>query len=99
MSVARSGTAGYVAYHETPCVIGDSAKALLLKDKKRASIYVYIYLRTVLMANKYKYAYGRKVTEKKYYKDTIVLPVIRSGVPDWKYMEEYIKQLPYGDIL
>lgn len=99
LSVARSGTSGYVAYHETPCVIGDSAKALLLKDKKKASIYVYIYLRTVLMANKYKYAYGRKVTEKKYYKDTIVLPVIRSGVPDWKYMEEYIKQLPYGDRL
>lgn len=99
LSVARSGTSGYVAYHETPCVIGDSAKALFLKDKSNASIYVYIYLRTVLMANKYKYAYGRKVTEKKYYKDTIVLPIIRDGVPDWKYMENYIMQLPYGDRL
>ena len=99
LSVARSGTSGYVAYHETPCVIGDSAKALLLKDKSKASIYVYIYLRTVLMANKYKYAYGRKVTEKKYYKDTIVLPIIKVGVPDWNYMEDYIKQLPYGDRL
>ena len=99
LSVARSGTSGYVAYHETPCVIGDSAKALLLKDKSKASIYVYIYLRTVLMANKYKYAYGRKVTEKKYYKDTIVLPITKVGVPDWNYMEDYIKQLPYGDRL
>lgn len=99
LSVARSGTAGYVAYHETPCVIGDSAKALILKDKSKKSIYVYMYLRTVLMANKYKYAYGRKVTEEKYYKDTIVLPVVKKGAPDWKYMEDYIKQLPYGDKL
>lgn len=40
-----------------------------------------------------------RLQKKKYYKDTIVLPVIRSGVPDWKYMENYIKQLPYGDRL
>lgn len=99
LSVARSGTAGFVAYHETPCVIGDSAKALILKGKLKKSIYVYMYLRTVLMANKYKYAYGRKVTEEKYYKDTIVLPVVKKGVPDWKYMGDYIKQLPYGDKL
>ena len=51
------------------------------------------------MANKYKYAYGRKVTEKKYYKDTLVLPIVKPGVPDWKYMNDYIKQLPYGDRL
>ena len=99
LSVARSGTSGYVAYHETPCVIGDSAKALLLKDSSKASVHVYIYLRTILMANKYKYAYGRKVTEKKYYKDTLVLPIVKPGVPDWKYMNDYIKQLPYGDRL
>ncbi|RGH91611.1 SAM-dependent methyltransferase [Ruminococcus sp. AM27-11LB] len=99
LSVARSGTSGYVAYHEIPCVIGDSAKALLLKDSSKASVHVYIYLRTILMANKYKYAYGRKVTEKKYYKDTLVLPIVKPGVPDWKYMNDYIKQLPYGDRL
>lgn len=99
LSVARSGTAGYVAYHEKPCVIGDSAKALVLKERKKASIYIYIYLRTVLMANKYKYAYGRKVTEKKYYEDMIVLPCTKNNLPDWKYMEGYIKSLPYSNRL
>ena len=94
LSVARLGTSGYVAYHESPCVIGDSTKVLILKEKQKASIYIYIYLRTVLMANKYKYAYGRKVTEKKYSHDIIVLPVTCDGLPD--YMEDYIKQLPYG---
>lgn len=97
LSVARSGTAGYVAYHGRPCVIGDSAKALLLKDEEHASVKVYMYLRTVLMANKYKYAYGRKVTEKKYKEDIILLPSDQDRNPDWEYMEEYIASLPYGD--
>lgn len=97
LSVARSGTAGFVAYHKGPCVIGDSAKALFLKDEKHASIKVYMYLRTVLMANKYKYAYGRKVTEDKYKKDTILLPVDKNKAPNWKYMERYISSLPYSD--
>ncbi|MBQ8913188.1 MAG: N-6 DNA methylase [Lachnospiraceae bacterium] len=99
LSVARSGTAGYVACHEYKCVIGDSAKALILKDKKYNSIYVLLYLRTILMANKFKYAYGRKVTEEKYKKDIICLPVKNDETPDWIYMENYIKQLPYGNIL
>ena len=42
LSVARSGTSGYVAYHESPCVIGDSTKVLILKEKQKASIYIYI---------------------------------------------------------
>lgn len=99
LSVARSGTSGYVAYHGKPCVIGDSAKALILKDQKHASIKVYMYLRTILMANKYKYAYGRKVTEKKYKEDIILLPVDKNDNIYWTYMEEYITSLPYSDRL
>ena len=33
-------------------------------------------------------------------KDTIVkLPVDTDGNPDWQFMENYIKALPYGDRL
>ena len=99
LSVARSGTAGYVAYHNKPCVIGDSAKALMLKDVRGVFTEVYMYLRTVLMANKYKYAYGRKVTERKYREDLILLPVDKIGAPNWRYMKEYISSLPYSDRL
>ena len=63
------------------------------------TIHVMLYLKTVLMANKYKYAYGRKVTEKQYKKDVIVLPVKDNGSPDWKFMDTYMKHLPYGNIL
>lgn len=97
LTVARSGSAGYVAFQQYGCVVGDSAKLLLLKDNYSANKYIYLFLKTILMANKYKYTYGRKVTEEKYLKEKIMLPVTKTEEPDWHYMEKYIKNLPYGD--
>ena len=63
LTVARTGSAGFVAYQPFGCVVGDSAKILLLKKKDRRNTLTYLFLRTVLLANQYKYTYGRKVTE------------------------------------
>ena len=98
LTVARSGSAGFVSFQKNGCVVGDSAKILTLKDKTHCNVYIYLFIRTVLMANKYKYTYGRKVTEDKYLNETIKLPSV-NGKPDWTFMEEYIKNLPYGDRL
>lgn len=74
LTVARSGSAGFVSFQIDGCVVGDSAKILLLDDDV-ASIERYLFLQSVLMTNKYKYAYGRKVTEEKYMNDYIDLPI------------------------
>lgn len=109
LTVARSGSAGFVSFQIDGCVVGDSAKILLL-DEKIASVELYVFLQTLLTANRFKYAYGRKVTESKYLNDVVKLPVKRNidgtpfidsskkyctegYVPDWKYMEDYIKVL------
>ena len=114
LTVARSGSAGYVSYQNFGCVVGDSAKILLLKDSSWRTPYIYLFFKTLLMANKFKYTYGRKVTEDKYLNEIINLPVklAREGdimidtqkkysakgfVPDFEFMENYIKSLPYGD--
>lgn len=113
LTVARSGSAGYVSFHPNGCVVGDSAKILLLPEKI-ASNGVYLFIQTLLTANRFKYAYGRKVTEEKYAEDEIKLPILSAAdgtpvidnsnefsdegyVPDWQFMEDYIKSLPYGD--
>ena len=113
LTVARSGSAGFVSFQPNGCVVGDSAKILLLPEKI-ASNGVYLFIQTLLTANRFKYAYGRKVTEDKYAEDEIKLPVITSAdgtpiidesnefsdegyIPDWQFMENYIKSLPYGD--
>lgn len=48
------------------------------------------------MANKYKYTYGKKVTEAKYLAEEIKLP-IKNGEPDGEFMTMYMCNLPYGD--
>ncbi len=93
LTVARSGTSGYVSFHENGCVVGDSAKILLLREQKAKSTKVYLFLQTLLSANRFKYTYGRKVTEDLYSKTIIKLPVTANGEPDWRWMESYIDSL------
>lgn len=99
LTVARSGSAGFVSYQPFGCVVGDSAKILTLKDEQYKSDSVFIFLKTILMANKYKYTYGRKVTEDKYLSEIIMLPTTSDNKPDYAFMDCFIKKLPYGDRL
>ena len=99
LTVARSGSAGFVSYQPFGCVVGDSAKILSLKDNEHKNAFVFLFLKTILMANKYKYTYGRKVTEDKYLSEMIMLPAAEDNKPDYVFMENYIKSLPYGDRL
>ena len=95
LTVARSGSAGFVSYQDKGCVIGDSAKILLLK-KEDANKYHYLFMRTILMANYFKFAYGRKVRIEQYMNMDLLIPW-KDNNPDWDYMEEFIKSLPYSD--
>lgn len=115
LTVARSGSAGFVSFQKYGCVVGDSAKILLLNDDVATPEH-YLFLQTILLANKFKYAYGRKVTENKYLAEEIKLPIVHNSdgtlyidathqyskegyVPDWEFIDNYIKSLPYGDRL
>ncbi len=111
LTVARTGSAGFVSFQYKGCVVGDSAKILLLNDEVATTEH-YLFLQSILNANRFKYTYGRKVTEEKYMIDYIKLPVQYNEngtifidsckkysdegyVPDWKFMENYIKSLHY----
>ncbi|CAG9468655.1 Restriction enzyme BgcI subunit beta [Campylobacter upsaliensis] len=97
LTVARSGSADFVSFQKDGCVVGDSAKILLLPDEV-AKTEIYLFLHSILTANRFKYDYGRKVTENKYMSDYIDLPAITKGhkkKPDFEFMENYIKSLHY----
>lgn len=112
LTVARSGSAGFVSFQKDGCVVGDSAKLLKLEDE-HASIECYLFIQTLLKMNQFKYDYGRKVKTNKYLDEMIILPIQYNRdspiidpnkkysedgyIPDWDYMEKYIKSLPYGD--
>lgn len=113
LTVARTGSAGYVSFQRNGCVVGDSAKILILKKNNILSEY-YLFVQAVMSKLRYKYSYGRKVTENKYLNETIRLPIQRDEnhkpiidetkkysdrgyIPDWNFMKSYINSLPYGD--
>ena len=93
LTVARSGTSGIVSFHQKGCFVGDSAKILLLKEPRAKTIQVYLFMQTLLAANRFKYTYGRKVTEALYKETAVKLPASSDGKPDWQWMESYIDSL------
>jgi hypothetical protein len=56
-----------------------------------------LFICTVLNASAYKYSYGRARILAKIKDETIKLPADKTGEPDWDFMENYIKTLPYSD--
>lgn len=60
--------------------------------------YVGIFITTIINYNEnYKWAYGRQCRVGNSKKLVVKLPVMPDGTPDWQFMEDYIKSLPYGD--
>ena len=51
---------------------------------------------TVLKANKYRYSYGRQANITLPYLE-LMLPATVEGQPDFDFMENYMRSLPYGD--
>lgn len=74
----------------------------ILKNKN-LNKYNGLFVSTVINKNKYKFTYGRKAFKNKFENETIKLPSKLNKKneyePDWEYMENYIKSLPYGDVI
>lgn len=95
LAVARVGTSGFVSFHNNGCVVGDKAKLLI--SKRDLSNHIYMFLVTILNQLKEKYGYGaRGVVKEIYENELILLPIDKNRKPNWKFMDDYIKSLPYS---
>ena len=94
LSLARVGSSGCINLQNKGCYIGDKSKALIPKQK--LSIYCLIFLKPILNCLKNKFSYGKGVRTENYNNLKIKLPTDKNGNPDWEYMENYIKSLPYS---
>ena len=69
----------------------------------RLNIFNGLFLSSIIRKNKYKYTFGRKAFNNKYSKDYISIPAKQNSEgeyePDWQFMEDYIKSLPYSSNL
>jgi len=84
-----------VFYHNYKYFSDDNVHTLIPKFKENNS-YIFLFLVTILKQLQYKYDYGRQLRLSRLYFDKIKLPIIKDGVPDFEFMENYIKSLPYS---
>lgn len=89
-----SAVLGFCSYQEKDFSASDHVEVLtpLFKMNK----YVALFLTTIINKEQYRYSYGRKCSQIKLRKSRIKLPVTPEGTPDWQFMEDYIKSLPYS---
>ena len=93
--VADSAVVGYVSYQSEDFTASDHVE--ILKPKFELNKYIALFIRTVIMKGSYKYAYGRKFNQDRIKTTKLLLPATVDDAPDWQFMEDYIKSLPYAD--
>lgn len=98
ITVAYNGSVAESFYQDAPFVASDDIN--ILKPKNFAlNCYNAMFLITLLSKEKYRYSYGRKWNKSKMEQSTLKLPVTSNHQPDWLFMEQYIKSLPYSSNL
>lgn len=97
ITVNYNGSVGEAFYQLEPFWASDDVNVLYAKDFWTLNQYIAMFIITVIKANKYRFGYGRKWTLEKMKETMIKLPCKKDGTPDFEYMEQYIKSLPYSD--
>lgn len=67
-----------------------------LRSKNAIDKYAKLFIVTIIKLEKFKYSYGRQANKSLPYIE-IKLPVDSNDNPDFQFMSNYMKSLPYGD--
>lgn len=79
-------------YHPYGCIFSDDVKRLHLREHADNK-YVLLFFKTVILQQKVKYTYGYKFNGQRMERQKILLPVNEKDHPDYKFMEQYGKQI------
>lgn len=100
ISLSYNGSVGEAFYQPTSYWATDDVNALYLRPEYGTLCPATgLFVCSVLKHDRYRYSYGRKWTLDNMNATKIKLPATSDGKPDWQWMENYIKSLPYGDRL
>ncbi len=87
------GSVGYTNYMESDFI---GSTTLTAGYNKKLNKYNGLFIVTVLDLERPKYSFGRKY-KKNLSQTSIKLPSTKTGKPDWDFMQEFVKQLPYSN--
>ena len=83
-------------YQGIPYYAVGHGRVNILFPKFALNKYIGIFICTLINREVYRFSYGRAVYSTVAEKMKIKLPVTPFGEPDWKFMEDYIKSLPFS---
>ncbi len=98
LTINNSGSVGYVFYHNYKIVCSDHCTIISVKKDFLTDLnkYIALFLIPLIEAMKPKYNFAREISDARLNKEKILLPIKQKNQPDWAYMENYIKSLPYS---
>lgn len=94
LGVNYNGSVVETFYHPYESIFSDDVKRFELKNSPGNRL-IYLFLKTAIVQQKAKYAYGYKFNEQRMSKQSILLPISngqQKPEPDWQFMEEYIRE-------
>jgi hypothetical protein len=95
ISVSYNGSVAEAFYQPVPYWATDDVNVLYPKGFKLTAATA-LFICTIIRMEKYRFNYGRKWHLERMRESVIKLPVTKTGDPDWEFMENYIKSLPYS---
>ncbi len=93
LTLANSGSVGSVFFQNYEFVASDHVTALVLEKNNQ---YVYLFLSAIIVRLEEKYSFNREINDKRIKREKLVLPINENQLPDWQFMESYIKQIEKG---
>lgn len=99
ISLSYNGSVGQAFYQPLPYWATDDVNALYFKSSNNHTFnkYIAMFICTILKREQYRFSYGRKWTLENMNSTVIRLPAKQDGSPDWEWIEDYIKSLPFSD--
>ncbi|MBI4825345.1 MAG: restriction endonuclease subunit S [Nitrospirae bacterium] len=97
ISVNRNGSVAEAFYQ--PLAYCSTEDVHIFTPKFKINKYIALFFVTLIKMEKYRYSYGRKWGLERMKESIIKLPVDKKGSPDFDFMEDFVKSLPYSSSL
>lgn len=95
ITIANSGSVGASFYHPYEFVASDHVTHLKQEDMNE---YIYLFITTMTNRFSEKYNFNREINDFRISREKILLPINTKKEPDYKYMEQYIKNMIHTKI-
>lgn len=90
ITIANSGSVGSSFYHPYKFVASDHVTHL---KNENMNMFIYLFIASITNRLSDKYNFNREINDKRISRETILLPINDQGMPDYDFMEQYIRNI------